>query len=163
MASISEFRKLLLTNPEVAKMIVPSARNEVYMDVNGDGKPNFAFINSSCDFTGNGSVDTFAIDLGGDGEFDLYLRDSDGNWIPDQITYFRDGEPDPVIETHPEKSREMVEKVLAAPGMKLVEVMSKFAEGKGGADEFKAGIMDYVDGCRKALRELWASYQKSGN
>ena len=38
MASITDFHKMLLSNPEVAKMIVPSAKNEVYMDVNGYGK-----------------------------------------------------------------------------------------------------------------------------
>ena len=163
MASIRTIRELIVSKPALAALVIPSAKNEIYLDINGDGKADFAVIDSSCDFTGNGLADTYAIDLGKDGEFDLYLRDTDGNWIPDQITYFKDGTLDPVIQTHPEQSREMIEKCLEKPGKQLVETMTKLSQGGGTLDEFKACMTDYSNGVRAALKALWEAYQNSQN
>lgn len=160
LTGIVGLRQALMANPDVAKMIVPSARFEIYMDLNGDGKPDFGFIDSTCDFTGHGPVDTFAIDLGQDGEFDLYLRDTDGNWVSDEITYFKDGQIDPIIKTHPEKSREMIETALQNPAMVAITTINKLAMGKGTAEEFKAGMQAYINGVRAALRAVYAAYQQ---
>ena len=161
LSGIAGLRQALMANPDVAKMIVPSARFEIYMDLNGDGKPDFGFIDSTCDFTGHGPVDTFAIDLGQDGEFDLYLRDTDGNWVSDEITYFKDGEIDPVIKTHPEKSRAMIEAALQGPAMVASTTISKLAMGQSNVEEFKAGMQGYITGVRAALRAVYAAYQQS--
>lgn len=131
------------------------------MDINGDGVADFAFINSSCDLTGKGPVDTFAIDLGNDGEFDLYLRDSDGNFISDEIVFFKDGEEDPVIKTHPEKSREMIENVLKEPANIAISTMGKLADGDLSVDEFKKGMSEYINAARLALRKLHEAYAAS--
>ena len=40
--------------------------------------------------SGNGDIDTISIDLTGDGEFNLYLHDADGNGIPDSVLYADD-------------------------------------------------------------------------
>ena len=159
--SINDLKQLLLKNPEIQKMVIPSARFEVYMDINGDGIADFAFIDSSCDLTGKGALDTFAIDLGNDGEFDLYLRDSDGNFISDEIIYFKDGEMDPVLQTHPEKSREMIESVLREPAQTANATVGKLASGNLSAEEFKKGMTDYINGARLALRKLHEAYTKS--
>ena len=156
--TILELRQILKKDEEVAKLITPSARNEIYMDINGDGIADFAFINSSCDLTGKGDVDTFAIDLGNDGEFDLYLRDSDGNFISDEIIFFKDGEEEPVIKTHPEKSREMIEGVLSGPAQIAFNTLGNLAKGESNVEEFKKGMSEYINAARLALRKLQEAY-----
>ena len=69
------------------KMMMPSMKNEVLLDLNADGKLDFAFI----DTTADGTPDTFAIDMTGDGSLDLYYSDRDGNGIADTIEYYPDG------------------------------------------------------------------------
>ena len=159
MATIIEMRKKLLNNPEAVALICPSARNEIYMDLNGDGKADFAIINSTGDFSGNSPIDTFAIDLGQDGEFDLYLKDTDGNFVADEITFFKDGEDKPVIQTHAEKSGKMIENTIKEPALKSLQVLHAFVEGQISADAFKAGMMECAVGCRAALRNVLAAYQ----
>lgn len=77
-------RRKLMANADMAKLICPSAINEIYLDLNGDGKADFAFIDSK----GTGSLDTFALDFAKDGEFDLYLTDTDNNGLFDSVRYF---------------------------------------------------------------------------
>jgi len=153
MASVTEFKGILTKDPEIAKLIVPSARYEIYMDLNGDGKADFAFINSSCDLTGNGNPDTFAIDLGADGEFDLYLRDSDNNWIPDEIVYFEDGKSKVNATSAPEH-RAIIEQFLKEPAGIIVDVMAKLAKGESNAEDFKKGMNAYKDALMGALAKL---------
>ena len=144
MSKVSELSAALKSNPEAAKLIIPSARFEIYLDLDGDGKANLGLIDSKCDLTGNGELDTYAVDLGNDGEFDLYLRDNDGNKVADEIVYFKDGETKPVIVTHPEKSGSMTEKALAAPSQKLLGAIADLAQGKVTADAFKADMTTVI-------------------
>ena len=159
MPAIRDLRAKFLSNPEAASLICPSAKNEIYMDLNGDGKADFAMINSGCDFTGKGLIDTFAIDLGTDGDFDLYMRDTDGNLVGDEITYFKDGKDEPVIKTHAEKSGQMIESAIHGPTMKYFEVLRGFIEGQISVDAFKSGMMECNDSVRAALRTILAAYQ----
>ena len=159
MPTIVETRKKFLTNPEAASMLCPSAKNEIYMDLNGDGKADFAMIDSKGDFTGKGAIDTFAVDLGSDGDFDLYMRDTDGNLVGDEIVYFKDGEDEPVIKTHPEKSGKMIESALQGPTMKYFEVMRSFIGGQIGADAFKSSMKECSDSARAALRTILEAYK----
>ena len=161
MATIRDYREKLLQNAEIAAMIIPSAKFEIYLDLNDDGKADFALIDTGCNLTGKGDMDTIAIDLGNDGEFDLYLRDTDGNWVADEITYFKDGELDPVIQTHPEKSREMIEAALATPSVKVIGALKMLGSGETTAAEFKAAMQEYVMSVRLALRNVYAAYMKS--
>lgn len=132
-ASIAKFRSLLMAKPETAAAIVPSARYEICMDLNGDGKADFAFIDSKCDFTGNGTLDTFAIDVGADGEFDLYLKDSDGNFVPDEVYYVEDGANGPGIKSGSEY-HDTIEKALKKSVKEFSKDMVAFAMGfKDGA------------------------------
>ena len=161
MSKVVELSAALKNNPEAAKLIVPSARFEVYLDLTGDGKANLGLIDSSCDLTGNGKLDTYAVDLGNDGEFDLYLRDNDGNKVADEIVYFKDGEKEPILVTHPEKSGNMIEKALAEPSKKLIGSIAELAHGKVSADDFKANMKAWHEEARQSLRALYEGYKKS--
>ena len=161
MAKVVELSAALKNNPEAAKLIVPSTRFEIYLDLTGDGKANLGLIDSSCDLTGNGNLDTYAVDLGNDGEFDLYLRDNDGNFVADEIVYFKDGEKEPILVTHPEKSGDMIEKAIAEPSKKLIGAIADLAHGKINADAFKATMHTFHEEARKALKDLYEAYQKS--
>ncbi|MBO6301229.1 MAG: hypothetical protein J6N15_02200 [Ruminiclostridium sp.] len=161
MAKVVELSAALKNNPEAAKLLVPSARFEIYLDLTGDGKANLGLIDSSCDLTGNGNLDTYAVDLGNDGEFDLYLRDNDGNMVADEIVYFKDGEKEPLLVTHPEKSGNMIEAALAAPSKKLLGAIAELAQGKIAADDFKKNMGAWHEEARAALKALFDAYQKS--
>lgn len=161
MAKVSELSAAFKSNPEAAKLLVPSARFEIYLDLTGDGRANLGLIDSSCDLTGNGNLDTYAVDLGNDGEFDLYLRDNDGNMIADEIVYFKDGEREPILVTHPEKSGNMIEKALAEPSKKLIGLIADLAHGKVAADDFKATMNAWHGETRQSLRALYEGYKKS--
>ena len=47
----ARLRQHLKSNPELAKLLMPGTKNEVLLDLNGDGKVDFAFI----DQTGDGN------------------------------------------------------------------------------------------------------------
>ena len=153
MGKISQLRDMINKNPEISKMVVPSARFEIYMDLNGDGKPDFAFIDSSCDLTGEGKIDTFAIDLGKDGEFDLYLKDSDGNWISDAIYYFEDGQSE-LTAMSDESQKKIIEKHLRKPAGVIVAAITPLAFGKCKAEDFRNKMNKYIDAVIAALTEL---------
>lgn len=159
MAKVVELSAALKSKPEAAKLLVPSSRFEVYLDLTGDGKPNLGIIDSSCDLTGNGTLDTYAVDLGCDGEFDLYLRDNDGNMIPDEIVYFKDGEKEPLLVTHPEKSADMIEKALAEPAHQLIALVTDLAKGNISADDFKAGVSTWHKDAGAKLGAMYEAYK----
>lgn len=91
MSITSDFRKHLKAFPEIAKFVMPSTKYEVLLDLNGDGKCDFAFI----DTTGDGTPDSFAIDRTGSGELNLYFVDADGNGLADTTLYYPDGQDTP--------------------------------------------------------------------
>jgi len=159
MPTISDVRAKLLARTEGSKLVMPSAKNEIYLDLNGDGLADFAMIDSRGDFTGNGQITTFAVDLGFDGEFDLYMIDNDGNWVGDEIIYFKDGESVPVIKTHPEKSGNMIESVLAEPTTKFLGMIKGFLGGAMDEAAFKIGMQECVVAVRGALRNVLTAYQ----
>ena len=67
MAKIYDLKNTLKSNPDIAKMILPSTKSEILFDLNGKGHVDFAYIDSK----GDGEIDTFAIDFTNEGEFDL--------------------------------------------------------------------------------------------
>ena len=88
--SIRQAKKRIKNDPELSKMLVRSGWKEIALDLDGDGMADVSF---SCDNMGT-KIDTIAIDLSGNGEFNLYLHDFDGNGIPDTI-YMVDDEGEP--------------------------------------------------------------------
>ncbi len=79
--SIREAKKRIKNDPELSKMLVRSGWKEIALDLDGDGVADVAF---SAEKVGR-KIDTMAVDLSGNGEFDLYLHDLDGNGIPDTV------------------------------------------------------------------------------
>ena len=51
MSKISDFRKKLKSNPETAKLLMPGTKYEALLDLDGDGKMDFALM----DTTGDGN------------------------------------------------------------------------------------------------------------
>lgn len=152
-ASIAKFRSLLMAKPETAAAIVPSARFEICMDLNGDGKADFAFIDSHCDFTGNGTLDTFALDIGNDGEFDLYLKDSDGNFVPDEVYYVEDGKEGAGIMSGSEY-HDTIEKALKKSVKEFSLDMVAFATGLKGGDFCLEALKKYANNVLTELGKL---------
>ncbi len=85
--SIREAKKRIKNDPELSKMLVRSGWREIALDLDGDGMADVSF---SSDKIGR-KIDTMAIDLSGNGEFNLYLHDTDGNGIPDTVLWMGDG------------------------------------------------------------------------
>lgn len=72
-------KRKMIKDAEMGKMIVRSGRNEILVDLDGDKLADIGLL----DTTGEGFVDTIAMDVSGDNQFNLYIMDSDANGIPD--------------------------------------------------------------------------------
>ncbi|MCD8045803.1 MAG: hypothetical protein LUE90_04030 [Clostridiales bacterium] len=81
MGTLRKVKHKMKLDKDFRKTLVRSAKNEIMIDVDGDGIPDVAMMDS----TGDGDIDTIAVDLTGDGEFNLYFHDSNANGIPDMI------------------------------------------------------------------------------
>ena len=86
-ATFTSLKRILMSSPAIASTLLPSTKHEILVDLDGDGKPDFAFIDS----TWSNKIDTYAFDTTGNGELNLYIRDTDGNRIPDDVRYYPDG------------------------------------------------------------------------
>lgn len=85
--NIRRAKMRIKADPQLRKMLVRSGWNEIMLDLDGDG---LADVCISSENEGE-NIDTLAIDLSGNGEFNLYLHDADGNGIPDTILWADDG------------------------------------------------------------------------
>lgn len=79
--SIGEAKKRIKNDPELSKKLVRSGWRDIALDLSGNGFADICFYSGRIDR----KIDTFALDLTGNGEYNLYLYDSDGNGIPDTI------------------------------------------------------------------------------
>ncbi len=93
--SIREAKKRIKNDPELSKMLVRSGWKEIALDLDGDG---YADVSFSCEKVGR-KIDTMAVDLSGNGEYDLYIHDSDGNGIPDTVYLVQEGEEEERVIT----------------------------------------------------------------
>ena len=91
--SIREAKKRVKNDPELSKMLVKSGWNEISLDLDGDGVADICFSSNNL----IRKIDTIAIDLSGNGEFNLYIQDFDGNGIPDTVVWAGDGADDGAI------------------------------------------------------------------
>lgn len=84
--SIRDAKKRIKNDPELSKMLVKSGWNEISLDLDGDGVADICFSSNNL----IRKIDTIAIDLSGNGEFNLYIQDFDGNGIPDTVIWAGD-------------------------------------------------------------------------
>ena len=64
--------------------------------------------------------------------------------IADEIVYFKDGEKEPLLVTHPEKSGNMIEKALAEPSGKLLGLIADLAQGQNAGSVFVLLFYTYI-------------------
>ena len=82
MATMNETKKRLDEAAKLEKIkITKSGKDKILIDLNGDGKPEAALI----DTTNSGKTDLLAIDLTGDHRFKLYLDVTNGNDYPEDF------------------------------------------------------------------------------
>jgi uncharacterized pyridoxamine 5'-phosphate oxidase family protein len=91
--SIQEAKKRIKNDPELSKMLVRSGWREIALDLDGDGMADVCFASEKI----GRKIDTIAIDLSGNGEFNLYLHDFDGNGIPDTVCLINDGGQEEIV------------------------------------------------------------------
>lgn len=144
MGNLRKIKRKMRLDRDLRKTLIRSAKDEILIDVDGDGSPDVALMDS----TGDGDIDTLAVDLTGDGEFDLYFHDSDANGIPDMV--FLNSEEDGAIELvgvgpEVEEAMVMAAQVVFAQ-MALEEYVTELLDSA--LDELQAQI----DAARKELR-----------
>jgi uncharacterized pyridoxamine 5'-phosphate oxidase family protein len=91
--SIREAKSRIKNDPELSKMLVRSGWREIALDLDGDGSADVSFSSQKA----GRKIDTIAIDLSGNGEFNLYLHDFDGNGIPDTVCLVEDGGEEQIV------------------------------------------------------------------
>lgn len=89
MATLKETRIRLEKASEMEKInITKGEKDQVLIDLNGDGKADAALFDT-CD---SGTPDVLAIDVTGDNKFNLFLDDTDNNEYPDVIYMDKKGD-----------------------------------------------------------------------
>lgn len=88
MGTLRSVKRKMKFDKDWRKTLIRSAKDEILIDLDGDGQPDLALMDS----IGDGDIDTLAVDLTGDGEFDLYFHDSDNNGLPDMVFLDSDGD-----------------------------------------------------------------------
>ena len=91
--SIREAKKRIKNDPELSKMLVRSGWREIALDLDGDGVADVSFSSEKL----GRKIDTIAVDLTGNGEYNLYLHDYDGNGIPDTVCWVEDGGEEEIV------------------------------------------------------------------
>lgn len=90
MGTLRKAKLNMKLDKEFRKMLVRGARNEIFIDIDGDKEADIALM----DTTGDGDIDTLTVDLTGDGEFNLYFTDTDRNHVPNMVLYDEEGTGD---------------------------------------------------------------------
>lgn len=146
MGTLRKVKLQMKLDKDFRKTLIRSARNEILIDIDGDGQPDIALM----DTTRDGDIDTYAIDLSGDGEFDLLAVDNDRNGIPDQILF--DQDEDGVLETVAEG--EEVEQHILAAIQAVAEVIRMGEYAAAVLDERLDALDQEIRAARRQLRKL---------
>lgn len=143
MGNLRKIKMKMKMDKDFRKTLVRSAKDEILIDVDGDGQPDIALMDS----VGDGDIDTLAVDLNGDGEFNLYFHDSDANGLPDMILLDSEGNGNmEILDVGPEAEQKMI---LAAHA-----VMAMLELGDYAAQTLDCALEDLqkeIDEARKLL------------
>lgn len=130
MGTLMKARLALKTDRELHSHLVRGSRNEILIDLDGDKEADIALVIDK-----DGNIDRFAVDITGNGYFDLYIDDTDGNGIPDHI-FKVDEENDkvedlaagPEVEAHILAAAEKIAFVLEAKEIIAEELDTRLQE-----------------------------------
>lgn len=143
MGTLRKVKHKMKLDRDFRKTLVRSAKDEILIDVDGDGVPDVALMDS----TGDGDIDTLAVDLTGDGEFNLYFHDSDDNGIPDMVLLDEDGDGIiDVIAIGKEVEAQMIEAANT--------ILTMMAVGDYVAEALDAALDDLQKQLKQAKKEL---------
>ena len=146
MGTLRTVKRKMKLDKDLHKTLLRSAKDEILIDIDGDGMADAALMDS----TGDGNIDTLAVDLTDDGEFNLYFHDSDANGIPDMVLLDEDG--DGVLD-YAAIGSEVEEAITAAAN----EILTMMAAGDYIAqrlDEELDALEKELKAARKALKKL---------
>ena len=73
MGTVKELKKYMKSDEELRTMLVRSGRHEVLIDLDGDKVADIALVDNNED----GDIDMIAVDVTGNGDFNLYIGDDD--------------------------------------------------------------------------------------
>lgn len=131
MGTLRELKKIIKKDEDLKKMLVRSDRHEILLDLDGDSVPDIGLL----DVERTGDVDAIAVDLTGNGEFNFYLIDHDGNGIPDEISFYQDGDDMPIksvfgraVEARVVKAAARIHDLLTASDIAAGEIVDILEE-----------------------------------
>jgi hypothetical protein len=147
MSSLSAVRLVMKSDLSIRKMMVRGNRNEILLDMDGDGQPDVAIQ----DINNDGQVDRIAFDVSGSGTYDLFVDDQDGNGIPDRIFTFTEGgeegrDKEEVLAEGPALEVALVESYKGLVALMDLQEMVK--------EDLDAALKELEINVRKARREL---------
>ena len=143
MGTLRQIKRKMKMDKDWRKTLLRSAKDEILIDVDGDGMADVALMDS----TGDGNIDTLAVDLTGDGEFNLYFHDSDANNIPDMVLL--DSEGDGTLEligVGPEVEKQMI---VAAGNILTMMALGDYVAEK--LDKELEDLQEELDAAREQL------------
>lgn len=146
MGTLRKVKRKMKLDKDFRKTLIRSAKDEILIDVDGDGVPDVAFMDS----TGDGDIDTLAVDLTGDGEFNLYFHDSDANSLPDMVLLDSEGDGNiEVIGVGPEVEAKLI---VAAHAVLAIMDLGDYV-----AQSLDAALDELQEVLEKAKEELQAN------
>ena len=147
MGTVRKLKDALQADEKLRKLLVRSGRYTVLLDLDEDSIPDISLI----DLNQDGNLDAIAFDLTFNGEFNFYMVDHDGNGIPDEISFYRDGEDEPVKAIFgPEVEAMLISKVSQIHELMMAEVFEPDL------------MMDALDALEMFLVEAYANLEEEG-
>ena len=146
MGTLRKVKNKMKRDKDLRRTLIRSAKDEILIDVDGDGMPDIALMDS----TGDGNIDTLAVNLTDDDEFNLYFHDSDGNNLPDMILLDSEGDGNvEVLAVGPEVEARMI---MAAHAIFAMMDLGDYIAEK--LDQSFDELQDSLEDARKILKKM---------
>lgn len=92
MGTLRKVKTKMKKDKDLKKTLIRSAKDEILIDIDGDGMPDIALMDSN----GDGDIDTLAVNLANEDEFNLYFHKLDSENMPEMVLL--DSESDAEVE-----------------------------------------------------------------